>query len=200
MIEAEYREWFHVFQVHHSSVVAWLNKQKPELHDSVSDLWFDLFRDIALQDALDASRAMYDGTIDRPRSFEHVVRDIAKHAKHLAFLRRTKRRAQYIDGELTVQCLDCRDTGLVNVWSPKVRKRCEEALRSGREFDGTRYREAGMPCHCDTGARSRGWMNSRGYDAQRDLRYDRKQTHKENVDSLVASVEQSLQGVEWEPN
>ena len=177
MNDAEFERWFGFHASRFTSIGAWLaNLAKGVKHrgavsvDDVLAAWRDTLSDVALEDAMRATRSLAAGDEEFPEKgcdcHPTTVRRLARRSS----LERVERRnaGRFHDGEPTYLCAECRDSGWVTVWHPSLvafvrangagvigqkpfwtdTPALREAMRSGQV-----YLSAVASCSCDAARR-----------------------------------------------
>lgn len=122
--------------------------------EDVIGAFYRALRDTELDDAKRATDRMKAGDEEEPRGFDRHPTEIAKiAARHR---RSTENRPVYIDGQRTVGCKHCGDTGSVMVWSWKAAR----AARNGEPIPIDRSGTVTLRCPCEAGEHYR---NSEGF-------------------------------------
>lgn len=156
MTDPEFREWFAHHIARFTGIGSWLAKfTRDPSQDDVRYAWADSLRDIGLDDAKAATDAMHRGDEEYPKSFDDHPRSVRRIAGRFRAERSQERnRRRFIDGEETVSCRECRDTGDLQAWHSLAVK----AARKGDLFHPTLNPDArGQPyktcvrCDCDAG-------------------------------------------------
>lgn len=123
MNDAEYREWMRAHMAAFPGILDWLKRQGTDGSTDVSNAWKACLSDVDRIDALEATKLMNLGEESVPTGFGDHARAVRKLAKRLRSARmenkKADRRTSYVDGEPTVDCRLCQDSGwvmVVNIW------------------------------------------------------------------------------------
>lgn len=159
MNAAEFREWF----AHHGQlfpeVQSWLNRLDAKAGNvsaaGILGKWREIvLLDVELLNAIEASNLLARGEEALPKVFSEHARTVRAIAKRRGAARESgqRTRALFIDGEPTIACLECQDTGWRTVWHPKSVVAAQEGkLRSQENPDGTPAYSCAVACRCKAG-------------------------------------------------
>lgn len=149
-------------------LLTWFRKLPPEIADGVRKQWRRVLGRCDVQDVMQAIDAMVDGSIERPRIYEDYPAVIARHAAMIAGQRQSRGTRRMIDGQPTVSCSLCDDTGWVYVWQPSALRELREARRDGRLPLRERLSGGAVRCPCRVGKADSRYVEQ-VFDRDRDL-------------------------------
>lgn len=113
--------------------------------EEVLAAWFKALGDVALDDAKAATDAMKAGDEEEPKGWDRHATGVAVIARRRATPRS---RELTIDGQRTVRCLHCQDTGRVVCWG----REAMQQARDGKPIAYPHYRTT-LLCNCGAAAR-----------------------------------------------
>ena len=156
MTDTDFETWFAYHVARFTGIGAWLAKFRiTPSQAEVRYAWADSLRDVSLDDARAATDSLHRGDEELPKSFDDHPRYVRRLAGRFRSERSQKKnRRHFIDGEETVACLKCQDTGNLQAWHVLAVK----AARRSDLFHPMLNPEArGQPyktcvrCNCDAG-------------------------------------------------
>lgn len=125
MDSGQFQRWMKHHCTRFPSVVGWMQGFKADpadpskmAADEIAEAWFKALADVRIDDAIQATDAMFRGEIPGGDKYpeQHVA--LVRAAAMDRANKRSAGRRKYQDGERLADCIDCRDTGLVEVWNP----------------------------------------------------------------------------------
>lgn len=124
MNQAEFKSWWMDFGSKFPSIRDWVDGNGGA---QLLSQWRDALGIVEHRDAMEVSARMVRGEENAPRAFERDltvahVRTIALRLKAQRMEANHNQKLTTMHGTETVACLQCRDTGRVEVWSPKAMK------------------------------------------------------------------------------
>jgi hypothetical protein len=146
MTKDEFSLWFHYHCSRFVGVRAWLDKtthgtDAPTEAEILSG-WFGVLKSVQLSDAKAASDRLNAASPDElPRGYD-------RHPSVIAAMSRTSRQSRQqvvYDGQHTVRCRECQDTGFVMCWEPVDLKRLADGNAA------VNGRGVAVPCSCECG-------------------------------------------------
>ena len=149
MNEREFSTWWTDYATKFPSTSRWINDLGSKLGKAQLDLWREILAETPLRAALKVNQAMAHGDLevvghwdaDRERTAVVIKRQVR--ARLVAGERREASQ-KLLRREDANQCVDCRDTGYVDVWHHV----CISAVRNGEPYHG---RTMVVPCDCPLG-------------------------------------------------
>ena len=170
MTETEFVDWLAGHCCLHPEFHSWLAKfpkhpkERQLGRDDLTPKWFKVLARAGLEDAKEASEAMY-------RDAELIPRAFSRHAAVVAQLVRRKAagreapRPHRVDGQETVCCRECNDDGLIQVWGDASMQAAKDG-RLGKRFT---IASAVARCRCRAGDN---WPGVPMFDPKRLLQVD----------------------------
>lgn len=132
-------------------LLTWFGRLPPEIAEQTRRQWRRVLGRQDVQDVMQAIDAMVDGTIERPRCYEDYPAAIARRAAVIGGNRSRGRTRPVVDGQPTVACRLCDDTGWVLCWQPSALRELREARRERREPARVRLSAGAVRCPCRAG-------------------------------------------------
>lgn len=147
MDATEFKTWFDKHTSAFASLRDWLRRNA----DCVSS-WQECLSDVALSDAIEATRLMNIGDLEAPKGYGDHARSVRKHARELAYRRAEparQREPQFVGDERVYQCADCCDTGWVMVANIWVSKTGKSPIKQFLEGKTNHLPVCAIACTCD---------------------------------------------------
>jgi hypothetical protein len=170
MTAKEFREWYAAHRSAFASIDSWIASMpkksellavggesfQPVTQESLAKAWFDVLADMDLAGCLAATKMLHRGDEPQPKAFDLHPQTVRGIAKRLA---REKQDDKSVfrfgpriraNGEETVNCRECLDSGYVFIFHPDAMR----LIRDGKTYGdpGTRYTALAL-CSCDCGQR-----------------------------------------------
>lgn len=142
MDSAQFTKWLRNHLKRFNSVETWL-RAKPEKgaegivgQNDVMEAWFGALADVRIDDAIQATEAMFKG--EAPLPLGPGYDDHPRAVRRLAMQRaeqRAKSTKKMVNGEPVVNCPDCRDRGWREIWTGKFLAWAREVFADGPPHD-----------------------------------------------------------------
>lgn len=114
----EFDQFFKDHTARYPGFHTWMQTKVPDQEGTYAR-WVEVMRFAELEDAKTASAKMYESQ-DEPRGYEKHWPQLAAMARKIRTARsfHERERSRMVDDQETYRCLQCRDVGVLWVWSP----------------------------------------------------------------------------------
>lgn len=147
MIEGEFNSWLENHLAAFPGIKPWAKRMGNP--DAIMASWFRVLRDVDVADAMKVTEEWASGDRDPPKGFSDHARILRSICKNIS-AQRTYSTRKTIDGQPTVKCPDCLDSGYCKVFHPNEMASAAAGTVK-REWGDCVHRGPTYRCDCEAG-------------------------------------------------